>query len=149
MLQVHKNISSKTTSNFRFLNIMSHCNSCSMQFDQTLLMNCLRTGQHYQDFLEWKMWGSYPNLLEMDVIESKEDDGDMKRLSETVVTGYIRDKIIGLELRHNLLPPYALLMVVSKYYMPPTAKYTILWRYSGGLLNTPASTDEDAPDWPE
>ena len=149
MLQVHKSISSKTTSNFRFLNIMSHCNSCSMQFDQTLLMNCLRTGQHYQDFLEWKMWGSYPNLLEMDVIESKEDDGDMKRLSETVVTGYIRDKIIGLELRHNLLPPYALLMVVSKYYMPPTAKYTILWRYSGGLLNTPASTDEDAPDWPE
>ena len=134
---------------FRLLLIMSHCNDCCRQFDQTLFMNCLRTGQNYQDFLEWKAWGSYPNLLEMDLIESKEDDGDMKRISETVVTGYIRCKIIGLELHNNLFPPYALLMIVSKYFMPPTARFTVLWRYSGGLLNTPASSDEDAPHWRE
>ena len=106
---------------------------------QDFFMNCLAFEQDYE---EWINWGSEPNKLEKIDIESKKAEKTMKKLSELVISGYVRS--IGERGR----TPQVIEKIMVIYWKPPVSGYEIISRYAAAT-QTPMTSDEDAPEWPD
>lgn len=126
------------------LHRMSNSLSCCNQNSQFLLLNCIRTGQDYN---EWVNWSSGPEKLEMIEFESKEEDDKMQYLSELVVDGYMKEQE-GIPIQ--LIPTVYLLKIIATYYRAPTARYRLVWGHDiGATPDWNQVSDDETPDWIE
>ena len=106
-------------------------------------MNCLI---FRQDAQEWLNYGSSPNKLSSIEMKSKSGSKAMKRMSGIIVGGYVR------ECKKASSIPIGIEGLIAKYWAPPVLMFKIKFYYNAdfgtGYPRTPATTDEEAPEWP-
>lgn len=117
---------------------------------QDLMMNCEIFGQNME---EWLNWGSAPNGLRRQDMVSEHGENEMKRLADIVISGFVREFI--RDFGGRVFIPLVLESIMAQYWKPPVSSFTIVWRYSvydnedEYYPGTPATTDSDAPEWPQ
>ena len=114
---------------------------------QDLAVNCYRCGENYE---EWINWGSFPNKLGKNELQSEKANKKMDKISLMVIQGYVRNY------REKLGISFAVECTISKYWRPPVLSYHIIWEYYDPrpgdvciLSGRTPITDEEGPEWKE
>ena len=101
-----------------------------------------------QDPNEWKQYGSAPNSIRQELSDGIKAHEKMKQLSELIVSGFVKKN-------YNQNMHLLCESIMAQYFKPPLFSYVIQYYYYSPHENhsnypcTPATTDEDGPQWPD